>query len=92
MSVYADLAKRFRLGDPLGADELQTLHTLAAAHGNHQLERLTAPAVVCDCGHTSKEHAPTAKVRVTPRPCLVAGCECQQFRQAPVEPVAGDAA
>jgi hypothetical protein len=43
MSRYADLARRFRLCEHLTVDELRCLHTLAAAHGNYRLERLTAP-------------------------------------------------
>lgn len=38
------------------------------------------PVQVCDCGHSARQHAPSAKVRVTPRPCLVPDCECSQFR------------
>jgi len=45
VSIYAGLAKMFRLGEPLTEQELRTLLTLAAANGNHRLERQVEEAL-----------------------------------------------
>lgn len=46
---YKALSDAFHRGDPrMSTEEIARLHTLAAAHGNDSLERLTAPPKLVD--------------------------------------------